>query len=139
MQQQIFDYLFSLLTLVLTGVFGVLAKEVVRYLRTHQKEKLALLAVKFAEETFKDLDGKAKFAKAVDWFVNSLNNVGIKNVSNEEAEGFIQSSVKEMRQVFNKEYEDPANDVAPEPVKEVVQEVVQAVEQPVQVQPVVSV
>jgi hypothetical protein len=130
MQQQIYGYLFSILSIVFTATLGVIGKELVRYLRTHQKLKLALAAVKFVEETYKDLDGKEKFLKAVDWFVNSLNNIGIKNVSNEEAEGFIQSSVKEMRQVFNKEYEDPSNNTQPEPLKEAVQEVIQDVEKP---------
>lgn len=131
MNQQIYGYLLSILSLVFTATVGVIGKELVRYLRSHQKMKWASAAVMFVEETYKDLDGQAKFAKAVDWFVNQLNHVGIKNVSNEEVEGLIQASVKEMRQVFNKEYADPANDVAPEPVKEVVQEVVQEVEKPV--------
>lgn len=130
MEQQIIGYSLSVLSIIFTAVMGVVGKEIVRYIRTHQKGKMALFAVQFVEETYKDLDGKAKFAKAVDWFVNQLQNVGIKNITDEEAKGFIQASVKEMRQVFNKEYENPANNTAPEPVKEAAEEVVQEVEKP---------
>lgn len=92
------QYLFDLLSVVVTGVAGYVGKEAVQFLRSHQKEKWAVLAVKFVEESFKDLEGKDKFVKAADWLVGQLSRLGIKNVSNEELEGLIQSAVNELKQ-----------------------------------------
>lgn len=111
MQQQIFEALASLIAVSFTTILGIVAKEVVRYIRTHQKTKLASMAVKFAEETFKDFSGQQKFIKASEWLAFELTNVGVKNVTSQEIEGLVQSAVKDMKGAFAQaEANNPASD-----------------------------
>lgn len=98
--QQIFEAISSLIAISFTTVAGIVAKEVIRYIRTHQKEKLAAMAVKFAEETFKDIGGKQKFVKASEWLAGELHKVGIKNATSQEIQGLVQSAVKDMKKAF---------------------------------------
>ena len=57
------------------------------------KKELAVLAVKFVEQKFEQIENEKKFEEAAKWLSERLGEAGIR-VSKEELEGLIESAVK---------------------------------------------
>ena len=61
------------------------------------KSELTAAAVNFAEQAYKDLDGKGKYDKALDWLTTQALAVGLK-ITVTEARGLIESAVLAIKQ-----------------------------------------
>lgn len=64
-----------------------------------QKQTLAILAVKFAQQAFEDLSGKAKFEKAAAFMANLAAEHNI-TITSDEIEGLIESALKDAKTAF---------------------------------------
>jgi LL-H family phage holin len=63
------------------------------------KEELAMIAVQFVEQAYKDFDGEEKFGAAMEYLSYSLGKYGLK-ISAAEMESLIESAVYEMKQAW---------------------------------------
>lgn len=73
------------------------------------KKALAMIAVQFVEQTYKELDGPAKYEQAVAWMSERAKAAGI-NLTPEEIKGLIEAAVKEMGDSFYKEWQQLLTD-----------------------------
>ncbi|WP_222927706.1 phage holin [Biomaibacter acetigenes] len=67
------------------------------------KQELALLAVRFVEQVYKDLHGEEKYQKAAEWLVEQAAKIGL-NLTAEEVKGLIEAALREMKDVFGEEW-----------------------------------
>lgn len=61
-----------------------------------QKQELAMIAVRFAEQAYWDYDGKEKYEEALIFLSRELSQLGIK-VSEETLEALIESALKQIK------------------------------------------
>ncbi len=67
------------------------------------KRELATLAVKFAEQAFRDYGGDKKFLAAADWLTERARSLGL-NVTEDEVEGLIESALREIKDALGEEW-----------------------------------
>lgn len=63
------------------------------------KKNLVSIAVKFIQQAYEDLDGEEKLELAIDWLSEEFAKKGV-NVSDEEIEGLIESTLKQLKLEF---------------------------------------
>lgn len=63
------------------------------------KKTLVSIAIKFIQQAYEDLDGEEKLELAMDWISEEFAKKGM-NVSDEEIEGLIESTLKELKLQF---------------------------------------
>lgn len=79
------------------------------------KQELAGLAVRFAEQAYKDLHGKEKYNQAAKWLAARAQERGIK-VTSEEIQGLIEAALRMAKDEFGEQWaaavdsEDDAED-----------------------------
>ena len=98
-------YLYELLAVVLSALFGLLGMALKRmaagFCTDQTKTALAKTAVLFVEQVFRDLHGADKLEKACALLANRLRERGIA-ISREELVLLIEAAVGEMNQAFRK-------------------------------------
>lgn len=67
------------------------------------KQDLALLAVRFTEQVYKDLHGEEKYNKAAEWLVTQAAKVGLK-LTADEIKGLIEAALRELKDAFGEEW-----------------------------------
>jgi len=67
------------------------------------KKELAGLAVRFAEQAYKDLHGQEKYDQAAIWLSGQAKQRGIK-ISDEEVKGLIEASLKTAKEEFAQQW-----------------------------------
>ena len=67
------------------------------------KKELALIAVKFVMQAYKDLNGPEKFKKAADWLANQAKAAGLK-ITSEEIKALIEWALREIKDQLGKEW-----------------------------------
>lgn len=100
---QLNEMLLSGLGLVLTAIFGVVARKISQFADSkgyvekikHHKE-LSMMTVKMIEQLYGDFGGEEKKEKAIDALQGLLSNIGIK-LTDEEVDMFIESAVLTMK------------------------------------------
>lgn len=66
------------------------------------KQDLAMLAVRFVEQVYRDLHGEEKYNKA-EWLVTQAAGVGIK-LTSDDVKGLIEAALREMKDAFGEEW-----------------------------------
>ena len=88
------------LLVAIAGIFGMIMKRIAeRALDTPVKQQLAMIAVQFVEQTYKDLHGEAKLNAALNTFADLLREKKI-NASVTEMRIMIEAAVAEFNEVF---------------------------------------
>lgn len=109
MREQFVQLMFDVLKIVLP-VLGVM---LVRYLFSkvgidkqdkiksmiENKKDLAIIAVRFVEQVYKDIDGEEKFHQAFQWVADAFEKYGY-SVDANEIEGLIEATLKQMKDEF---------------------------------------
>jgi len=67
------------------------------------KQELAALAVRFAEQVYKDLHGEEKYEKAADWLANQAEKLGL-DVTPDEIKGLIEAALRAFKDEFGEEW-----------------------------------
>ncbi len=67
------------------------------------KQDLAILAVRFVEQVYKELEGPAKYQKAAEWLAARANEHGIR-ITTDEVKGLIEAALREMKDAFGEEW-----------------------------------
>ncbi len=67
------------------------------------KQELAILAVRFIEQVYLDLDGPEKYSRAALWLSSRLEEKGI-TISPEEIQGLIEAALRELKDEFGNEW-----------------------------------
>lgn len=67
------------------------------------KQDLALLAVRFAEQVYKDLHGEEKYNKAAEWLIAQAAKWGLK-LTTDEVKGLIEAALRELKDAFGNEW-----------------------------------
>lgn len=67
------------------------------------KQELAVLAVRFVEQVYKDLHGEEKYQKAAEWLVSQAEKIGLK-LTADEVKGLIEAALREMKDAFGEEW-----------------------------------
>lgn len=67
------------------------------------KQELALLAVRFAEQAFRDTGGPQKYNQAANWLAKRAQERGIK-VTENETQGLIESSLRTLKDEFGEQW-----------------------------------
>lgn len=67
------------------------------------KQELATLAVRFAEQFYRDLGGPEKYVQASVWLSARLSEKGIA-ISEEEIRGLIEAALREIKDQFGNEW-----------------------------------
>jgi LL-H family phage holin len=104
--------LFEVFTIVFLAVTSMALQALFIYLKRKgvldaiaAKEELALIAVQFVQQAYRDYNGPAKFDAAIEYLAYSLSKHGIK-ISATEMESLIESAVYEMNQAWLDVVED---------------------------------
>lgn len=69
------------------------------------KQEIALLAVRFAEQAFKDLHGQEKYDKAAEWLSARVQENGF-DISDEEIQGLIEAALRKLKDEFSEEWKE---------------------------------
>jgi len=75
------------------------------------KQDLALLAVKFVEQTYKDLHGQDKYDKAAEWLSGRTKEYGLR-ITPDEVKGLIESILRMIKDKFGEEWANAVGDEA---------------------------
>lgn len=67
------------------------------------KQDLAVLAVRFVEQVYKDYNGPEKYNKAAEWLVAQLEKTGLK-FTTDEVKGLIEAALREIKDNFGDEW-----------------------------------
>lgn len=67
------------------------------------KQELATLAVRFAEQAFRDFGGPAKFSAAAEWLSARAKERGI-SVTPDEVRGLIEAALRTLKDSFGEEW-----------------------------------
>ncbi len=96
----------EVLSIILIGVVSMAMSALFTYLKRKgiieaivAKEELAMIAVQFVEQAYKDFNGPEKFDAALEYLSFSLSKHGLK-ISAAEMESLIESAVYEMKQAW---------------------------------------
>ena len=73
------------------------------------KERLAELAVMFAQQAYKDLGGAQKYNEAAAWFEDQCLQHGFE-ISDEEIKGLIEAALKSLKREFGEQWEEVVKD-----------------------------
>lgn len=68
------------------------------------KKALALIAVRFVEQSYQDLHGQEKFDKAAEWLVEQVNQYGF-SISESEIKGLIEAALHQLKDEFVSEWQ----------------------------------
>lgn len=85
------------------------ARQIQAELRT--KQELAFMAVKFAEQFYKDCVGEEKYRAAANWLSDQVRKVGIQ-ISGEEIRGLIEWALREIKDELGNEWAKRVGGVA---------------------------
>lgn len=72
-------------------------------LQMEQKKALAILAVKFVEQTYRGLHGEEKYNEAAKWLSERSAEYGIK-ISDVEIKGLIEAALREIKDHFGEHW-----------------------------------
>lgn len=72
------------------------------------KQELATLAVRFAEQVYRDLHGPDKYQKAAEWLAARAGELGLK-VTPEEIKGLIEAALRAFKDEFGEEWAKVTN------------------------------
>jgi len=75
------------------------------------KQELALLAVRFVEQAFKDLHGQDKYDQAAEWLYARAQENGF-DISDEEIKGLIEAALRKLKDEFSEEWKDELQEPA---------------------------
>lgn len=67
------------------------------------KQELAILAVRFVEQVYKDLHGPDKYQKAAEWLAARAQEHGLKLTAN-EIKGLIEAALRAIKDEFGNEW-----------------------------------
>jgi LL-H family phage holin len=67
------------------------------------KQELAILAVRFVEQVYKDLHGPDKYQKAAEWLVARAQEHGLK-LTADEIKGLIEAALRQLKDAFGNEW-----------------------------------
>ena len=67
------------------------------------KQELALLAVRFVEQAYRDLHGEEKYNQAAQWLADRAGEAGL-NVTAEEIKGLIEAALRAFKDEFGEEW-----------------------------------
>lgn len=67
------------------------------------KRELALVAVKFAEQAYKDFKGEEKYQRAAEWLAARSEDLGLA-MSPDEIKAFIESALREIKDMFGENW-----------------------------------
>lgn len=70
------------------------------------KENLAILAVRFVEQTFKDLHGEDKYNQAAIWLSARAQENGLA-ISDSEIKGLIEAALRKLKDEFSEQWQSP--------------------------------
>lgn len=113
MREQFVQLMFDVLKIVLP-VLGVM---LVRYIFSkvdidkqdkiksiiENKKDLAMIAVRFVEQVYKDIDGEEKFHHAFEWVASAFEKYGYP-VDADEIEGLIEATLRQMKDEFTEQW-----------------------------------
>lgn len=67
------------------------------------KQELALLAVKFVEQTYSSFKGPAKYDRAAEWLVTRANELGLR-LTTKEVQGLIEAALRTLKDEFGEQW-----------------------------------
>lgn len=67
------------------------------------KQELATLAVRFAEQVYRDLHGPDKYQKAAEWLAARAGEHGLK-LTADEIKGLIEAALRQLKDAFGNEW-----------------------------------
>lgn len=70
-----------------------------------QKQELARLAVLFAQQAYKEMDGPAKYDRAAAWLAEQCNGIGL-TFTAAEIKGLIESALKDLKHEFGEAWRE---------------------------------
>ncbi|HCF51249.1 MAG TPA: phage holin [Syntrophomonas sp.] len=113
MDTALINLAYSFLSLVIPVIAVMVVELIRRYLGLQKmaqvneaitnKKALALIAVRFAEQTYQDLHGEEKFNKAASWLAEQVDQYGF-NVSETEIKGLIEAALRQLKDEFASEW-----------------------------------
>lgn len=113
MEDKILNLAYDLLAILIPLLAGFLVELLRRKLGTEKmrkiqeelnaKQELAVLAVRFVEQVYKDLHGEEKYQKAAEWLVSQAEKIGLK-LTADEVKGLIEAALREMKDAFGEEW-----------------------------------
>lgn len=113
MSEQIIGLAYDVLALLLPFMAVALVELIRRRLGTEKmrriqkeletKQELALLAVRFAEQAYRDAGGPQKYSQAANWLAKRARERGIK-VTGEEIQGLIESALRTLKDEFGEQW-----------------------------------
>jgi LL-H family phage holin len=113
MEDKLLQLAYNLLAILIPVLAGFLVELLRRKLGTEKmrkiqeelnaKRELALLAVRYVEQVYKDLHGEEKFNKAAEWLVEQAAKMGLQLTAN-EVKGIIEAALRELKDAFGNEW-----------------------------------
>ena len=104
MPEALMEVIWELIGVAVVGIAGVSARMLAKYLNRQEwfeslleKEELAAMAVRFAEQAYKEAMGAEKYKYAKQWLTAQLQRRGL-DVQQSELEGLIEAAVAEFKQ-----------------------------------------
>jgi len=67
------------------------------------KQELAETAVRFVEQTFRDLHGQKKYSQAAEWLAARAGEIGLK-VTAEEIKGLVEAALRAFKDEFSEQW-----------------------------------
>ena len=67
------------------------------------KQELAMLAVRFVEQAFRDLKGEEKYNQAAEWLAGRAGEIGL-SITAKEVKGLIEASLRTFKDEFGEEW-----------------------------------
>lgn len=113
MDTQLVNLAYGFLSLVIPVIAVMLVEALRRYIGLQRavqinealitKKKLALIAVRFVEQAYKDLHGDNKFNLAAAWLAEQVNQYGF-SISQAEVKGLIEAALRQFKDEFSAEW-----------------------------------
>ena len=113
MDERIISLAYDILALVLPVLAILTAEWLRRKLGTERlqriqkdletKQELAILAVRFVEQVYKDLHGPDKYQKAAEWLAARAQEHGLK-LTADEIKGLIEAALRQLKDAFGNEW-----------------------------------
>jgi LL-H family phage holin len=104
-----YDIIYILAAVIAVFVIGVLERklgtEKMKQIESElaAKQELAILAVRFVEQAYKDLHGQAKYNHAAAWLSGRAMEVGL-TISDQEIKGLIEAALRSLKDEFGEEW-----------------------------------
>ena len=103
MPEALMEVIWEIIGVALVGIAGLSARMLAKWLNRQEwfdalleKEELAGIAVRFAEQAYNEAIGQEKYKYAKEWLTAQLNRRGL-DVQQSEIEGLIESAVSEFK------------------------------------------